>query len=106
MPDSRFAELFKHTDKIKMVYENTKTGVKVTETSDDPYVAKLIQAHAKAVSGFVERGFAEAMKNHAVPSGKPVIKSKPFYPVIAGHGAVVRLRGYAVVLTLRCNVEV
>ena len=71
MRDPLFAELFKHTDKIEMVHEDTPHGVKVTETSDDPRVAELIKAHAKVVSKFVERGFAEAMKNHPVPAPTP-----------------------------------
>ncbi|MFG0267862.1 MAG: DsrE family protein [Rhodopirellula sp. JB055] len=91
MRDPLFAEIFRHTDKIKMVHEDTDKGVKVTETSDNPYVAKLIQAHAKTVSGFVEHGFAEAMKNHAVPTDTPAKKRTPIYPVIAGHGSVVPL---------------
>jgi hypothetical protein len=68
MRDPLFAELFRHTDKIKIAHVDTDDGVKVVETSDDPRVVQLIQAHAKVVSGFVERGFAEAMKNHPVPS--------------------------------------
>lgn len=68
MRDPLFAEIFKHTDKIEMQHENTEKGVRVTETSNDPTVVKLIQAHAKVVSSFVERGFAEAMKNHPVPA--------------------------------------
>jgi intracellular sulfur oxidation DsrE/DsrF family protein len=95
MRDPLFAELFQHTEKIKMAHVDTDKGVRVTETSDDPYVAKLIQAHAKAVTGFVERGFAEAMKNHAVPDkaseakiGSSKIKT---HPVITNHGGVVRL---------------
>jgi hypothetical protein len=67
MRDPLFAELFRHADKIKMAHEETETGVRVTETSDDPYVAKLIQAHAEVVSRFVRHGFNEAQKNHAVP---------------------------------------
>lgn len=67
MRDPLFAELFRHTSKIKMTHEVTDHGVRVTETSEDPYVVQLIQAHADVVSGFVARGFAEAMKNHAVP---------------------------------------
>ncbi len=91
MRDPLFAELFRHTEKIHMVHEGTDKGVKVTETSDDPHVARLIQSHAKVVTGFVERGFAEAMKNHPVP-GKALSKpGEPAYPVIAGHGSVVRL---------------
>ena len=91
MRDPLFAELFQHTDKIKMVREETKHGVRVRETSKDPYVVKLIQAHGEAVSGFVQRGFAEAMKNHAAP-GKPVAApAKPRSPKIAKYGQVVRL---------------
>lgn len=91
--DPLFAEIFKHTDKIKMQHDDTDKGVRVTETSDDPYVAKLIQAHAKVVSGFVDRGFAEAMKNHPVPDSKGSTPEvyKPTNPVIPKHGAVVQL---------------
>ncbi|PHQ33903.1 DsrE family protein [Rhodopirellula bahusiensis] len=97
MRDPLFAEIFRHTDKIKMVHENTDKGVRVTETSDDAYVVKLIQAHAKAVSGFVERGFAEAMKNHPVPkrssdaAGDEKQTFEATTPVIEGVGKVVRL---------------
>ncbi len=91
MRDPLFAELFRHTDKIKMVHEDTEKGVRVVETSDDPYVAKLIQAHAKVVSGFVERGFTEAMKNHAVPGAVAAKPAEAAHRVIANHGAVVQL---------------
>ncbi|MEZ6124834.1 MAG: DsrE family protein [Planctomycetaceae bacterium] len=91
MRDPLFAELFQHTDKIRMVHEDTDKGVKVTETSDDPYVTRLIQAHAKAVTGFVERGFAEAMKNHSVPGRTVAAPGEPSHPVIQGYGAVVQL---------------
>jgi intracellular sulfur oxidation DsrE/DsrF family protein/uncharacterized protein YdcH (DUF465 family) len=91
MRDPLFAELFQHTDEIKMVHEETEKGVQVVETSDDPYVATLIKAHAKVVSGFVASGFAEAMKNHPVPSDKPTPANAITFPVIAGHGGVVRL---------------
>jgi hypothetical protein len=64
--DETFAEIFKNYDKIKMVVEKTPKGVKVTETSDQPEVAKLIQAHAEVVSKFVARGFDEAHENHPV----------------------------------------
>lgn len=68
--DPLFAEIFKHADKIKMEFEKTAKGVRVVETSDDAYVAKLIKSHAKAVSGFAKYGFEEAHKTHAIP-GKP-----------------------------------
>jgi uncharacterized protein len=67
MRDPLFAAVFGHTTKIKMEIKNTKKGVRVVETSDDPYVAKLIQAHAKVVSKFVANGFPEAQQDHNVP---------------------------------------
>jgi hypothetical protein len=70
MRDPLFAEVFKHADKIHLKYEKTAKGVRVVETSDDPYVAKLIQAHGGVVSLFVKNGFAEAQKNHAVPGAE------------------------------------
>lgn len=91
MRDPLFAELFKHTDKIKMVHKDTDKGVMVTETSDDPYVATLIKAHAKAVSGFVERGFEEAMKNHPVPGKAAAAIGDATTPVIKDYGKVVQL---------------
>lgn len=93
MRDPLFAELFRHTDKITMKHEDTTKGVRVIETSKDAHVVKLIQAHAKVVSGFVNRGFAEAMKNHSVP-GKTneVHKVGEFHnPQIKDYGAVVTL---------------
>ncbi|MEZ6115917.1 MAG: hypothetical protein R3C28_05005 [Pirellulaceae bacterium] len=70
MRDPLFAEIFRHTDKIEMKFEETEKGVKVTETSTDPYVATLIKEHAKVVSNFVKHGFDEAHKNHPVPNKK------------------------------------
>jgi len=74
--DPLFAELFRHARQIEMKVEKTKKGVKVVETSKDPYVAKLIQAHAQVVEGFVKNGFAEAQRNHAVPDAA-ANKAKP-----------------------------
>jgi len=65
--DPLFREVFLNADKIVMQYERTPKGIKVVETSSDPYVARLIQAHAEVVSAFIANGRAEAMKNHAVP---------------------------------------
>ena len=66
--DPLFAEAFKHGKKMKMTIENTKTGVKVMETSDEAGVVTIIQAHADVVSKFVEKGFEEARKEHPVPA--------------------------------------
>ena len=65
--DPLFAEIFRHADKIEMTMENTEEGLRVRETSADPYVAKLIKSHAEVVSGFLANGRAEMRKNHPVP---------------------------------------
>lgn len=67
MRDPLFREVFRHADKISMEITDTDKGVRVVETSDDPYVASLIQAHADVVSQFIEKGHEEVRKNHAVP---------------------------------------
>jgi intracellular sulfur oxidation DsrE/DsrF family protein len=85
------SDVLEIADKIKMVHEDSEKGAQVTETSDDAHVAKLIKAHAKVVSGFVERGFAEAMKNHAVAGDEAFKPRQAAAPVIADHGSVVRL---------------
>lgn len=65
--DPLFAEAFKHGKKMKMEIINTEKGVKVTETSDDVEVVKIIQAHAEVVTKFVEKGFEEAHQEHPLP---------------------------------------
>ena len=65
--DPLFAEVFRHADQVKFVYEKTVKGTRVTETSDDPYVVKLIQAHAEVVSLFIKNGFEEVQRNHDPP---------------------------------------
>ncbi len=66
--DPLFAEVFRNSDKIKFVYEKTDKGMRVTETSEDAYTVKLIQAHADVVSLFLKNGFSEVQKNHALPA--------------------------------------
>lgn len=73
--DPLFAELFRHAGKIRMTFKETKTGIRVVESSKDPHTVRLIQAHANVVSQFVKKGFLEAHKAHAVPS--PPNKAKP-----------------------------
>lgn len=65
--DPLFAAVFRNSSKITMSVEKTEKGVKVIETSDDPFTAKLIQAHAEVVSLFVKNGHSEVRKNHAIP---------------------------------------
>lgn len=78
MRDPLFAEIFKLTDQIEMKVEKTAKGVRVVETSEDPYVAKLIKAHANVVSRFAKFGFDEAHKTHGIP-GKPGASGGPIH---------------------------
>ena len=66
--DPLFAEIFKNSRKIELVIKKTDKGVHVKETSQDPYVVKLIQAHAQVLNNFLENGHAEMRKNHEVPA--------------------------------------
>jgi len=66
--DPLFAEVFRHADLITFVSEKTVKGVRVTETSNDPYIVKLIQAHAEVVSLFIKNGFDEVRRNHDLPT--------------------------------------
>lgn len=67
MWDPLFRELFENHDKISMVVTKTAKGVKVTETSKDPYTVVLIQWHAEGVNGFVKEGMAGMHKEHPAP---------------------------------------
>lgn len=67
MRDPLFRAVFANADRIVMKQETTARGVRVIETSADPYVAKLIQAHAEVVSAFLANGFEEMHKDHQVP---------------------------------------
>jgi uncharacterized protein len=88
--DELFVALFRNHAKITMTVENTKTGVRVKETSDDAFTVKLIQAHADVVSAFVRHGFAEAHKNHNVPA-EGGSKPRLTFPIVPGVGGVVPL---------------
>lgn len=68
--DPLFAEIFRHADRITMKVDKTDQGVRIRETSDDPYVTKLIQAHAQVVNQFLKNGRMEMRKNHPLPDGK------------------------------------
>lgn len=68
MMDPLFREIFQHHDQITMVVEEVPGGVRVTETSEDPQVQRLIRQHAhRAVSEFVESGMRRAMRPTPLP---------------------------------------
>ena len=77
--DPLFAAVFSNAQKISIKVEKTDEGVRVVETSTDPYVARLIQAHAEVVNLFITNGRVEARKNHTVPAvaGSRTVKSSP-----------------------------
>ncbi len=66
--DPLFAALFAKADQVALEITEIPGGVEVVETSGDREGVALIQAHAKVVSGFVARGFAEAQATHPIPA--------------------------------------
>lgn len=66
--DPFFVEIFKQADKIEMAIEETEKGVRVRETSKDPYVVKLIQAHADVIDKFLANGRPEMHADHEIPA--------------------------------------
>jgi hypothetical protein len=66
--DPLFRAVFAHAGQIVFKSEPTDKGVRVVETSTDPKVAALIQAHAEVVSKFIANGHSEAMTDHEVPA--------------------------------------
>ncbi len=66
--DPLFAALFQQGSHITIEHEATKNGVLVREIGDTPQATQLIRAHAKVVSAFVARGFAEMHVNHPLPT--------------------------------------
>ncbi len=66
--DPLFVELFRQADKIDLKLEKLDTGVRVVETSNDPHAIRLIQAHARAVDGFVKDGMDAMHRKHSVPA--------------------------------------
>lgn len=66
--DPAFPEIFARADAVHMEIRNLPNGVETLETSDDPNVVKLIQAHGAVVSGFVREGFAAAQRPSPLPA--------------------------------------
>jgi hypothetical protein len=92
MRDPLFAAIFRLADQIDIAYRETEKGMRVKETSDDPAVVRLIQAHARVVSLFVENGYRELRKNHPVPgaTGDEDVTSSPPYGRAAPPGRAGR----------------
>lgn len=79
--DPLFAEIFEHADAIEMTIEDLPRGVRVIETSEDPYVVALIQQHAhRAVSEFVAGGMDRAHEPTPLPEAAAAHSSAPDRP--------------------------
>lgn len=76
MRDPLFREIFANAKKIKMEMKETEHGILVKETSEDPYVARLLHEHGKVVSLFLKNGRAELPRNHEVPAREAAATEK------------------------------
>ncbi|MCK9188153.1 hypothetical protein [Acidithiobacillus sp.] len=65
--DPAFPEIFTQREKVRMEVTLVPNGVLVEETSEDPNVVTLVQAHGTVVSLFVQRGFAQAQEVSPLP---------------------------------------
>lgn len=66
--DPAFTEIFAYREKVRMEVTLVPNGVLVEETSEDPNVVKLIQAHGLVVSLFVQKGFEQAQQESPLPA--------------------------------------
>lgn len=76
MWDPLYAEIFRQAGKIKMEMSNTAKGIKVIETSTDPWVVKLLHSHADGVSEFIDQGMAAMHKEHPLPAAAKEVTAK------------------------------
>jgi len=65
--DDLFREVFEMRDLHHMKVNYTANGVEVEHDGDNDCAVLLVQAHARVLSLFVERGRAELWLNHEVP---------------------------------------
>jgi hypothetical protein len=65
--DELFQKAFELRDHHDMNVNYTANGVEVEQNGDNECAVAILQAHAKVVSLFIERGRAETRLNHEVP---------------------------------------
>jgi len=65
--DDLFQKAFELRDYHDMKVNYTENGVEVEQDGDNDCAVAILQAHAKVVSLFIERGRAETRLNHDVP---------------------------------------
>lgn len=69
--DPVFREIFDHREAIELEIADIDNGVEVVEVSPDPSVARLIQAHARKVDEFVDRGQDACHEGTPLPDDYP-----------------------------------
>ncbi len=65
--DPLFVALFDRHDAITLVVVETEKGVSIRETSSDPEVVALLQAHAAGVDAMVREGFSASRVETPMP---------------------------------------
>ena len=65
--DPLFAAVHNHGKGITLDWDPTEFGVSVTHSGTTSCAAALVMEHSAVVSGFVDRGRAEASQSHGVP---------------------------------------
>lgn len=63
MTSSTIPIIFENADRIHTEIEETPTGVAFTQTTEDPQLVAVLQAHAEEVSELVQDGMAAMMRS-------------------------------------------
>ena len=69
--DPLFAAIHNNGEDITLEWDPTEFGVNVTHSGATPCAAALVEEHTAVVTGFVDRGRAEASQSHGVPLACP-----------------------------------
>lgn len=67
VPDPLVTELYRNGPAVKVEMRVTDDGMRVRETSTDPWVVKLIQAHAEVIDLCLSVGWEEVQRPHPLP---------------------------------------
>jgi len=68
---------------IKTVIDETPTGIVFTQTTEDPALVPVLQAHAEEVSELAREGMAAMMRSMGMGEGGPMMQRGVAMP---GHG--------------------
>lgn len=66
--DPLVTELYRNGPKVKVEMRATDDGMRVRQSSDDPWVVKLLQAHAEVVDRCLVVGWDEVKRPHELPA--------------------------------------